>query len=74
MYEAEVARLAPKERDVLSLVAKGRANKQVAVELGMAEETVKGHLKSIFIKLDVESRAHAAAIWVAFCGPAVEDR
>ena len=52
------------ERPTLSLrlVAIGKANKQVAAELGLSEETVKGHLKSIFSKLDVADRTHAVTV------------
>ncbi|MNR58844.1 Transcriptional regulatory protein LiaR [compost metagenome] len=45
-----------------TLVATGNANKQIAAELGISEETVKGLLKSIFAKLDVSDRTHAVTI------------
>jgi len=51
--------LTEREIAVLRLVAVGQANKRVAVELGVSEETVKGHLKSIFAKLAVADRTHA---------------
>jgi DNA-binding NarL/FixJ family response regulator len=51
--------LSDREIAILRLVAIGKANKQVAAELGLSEETVKGHLKSIFSKLDVADRTHA---------------
>jgi DNA-binding NarL/FixJ family response regulator len=47
---------------VLRLVAMGKANKQVASELGLAEETIKAHLKTIFLKLDVNDRTHAVTV------------
>jgi DNA-binding NarL/FixJ family response regulator len=54
--------LAPKEKQVLSLVVRGLPNKAIASELKMSEGTVKAHLRSIFRKLEVESRAAAAAL------------
>ena len=54
--------LTEREISVLRLVSVGKANKQVASELGLSEETVKGHLKSIFSKLDVADRTHAVTV------------
>lgn len=54
--------LSEREVVVLSLVAVGKANKQVAAIMGLSEETVKGHLKSIFAKLDVADRTHAVTV------------
>jgi len=54
--------LSDREIAILRLVAIGKANKQVAAELGLSEETVKGHLKSIFSKLDVADRTHAVTV------------
>jgi DNA-binding NarL/FixJ family response regulator len=54
--------LAPKEKQVLSLVVQGLPNKAIAAELAMSEGTVKSHLRNIFRKLEVGSRAAAAAI------------
>jgi DNA-binding NarL/FixJ family response regulator len=54
--------LTEREIAVLRLVSIGKANKQVAAELGLSEETVKGHLKSIFSKLDVADRTHAVTV------------
>lgn len=57
----EPARLTRRERDVLALVARGLTNKGIAREMVISENTVKSHLKSIFEKLDVDSRAGAVA-------------
>lgn len=57
----ELARLTRRERDVLALVVRGLTNKGIARELVISENTVKRYLKSIFKKLDVDSRAAAAA-------------
>ncbi|NLD69703.1 MAG: response regulator transcription factor [Limnobacter sp.] len=53
--------LTAREREVLSLVASGRTNRQVAAELGLSEHTVSRHLSNIFDKLDVDSRTAASA-------------
>lgn len=51
----------PREAEILLMVAAGRANKQIAAELGIAEETVKSALKDIFARLQAGNRAEAAA-------------
>lgn len=56
--------LSDREVAVLELVSVGKANKQVAWELGVSEETVKSHLKSIFSKLGVADRTHAVTLAV----------
>lgn len=55
-------RLSDREIAILSLVANGHANKQIAWKLSISEETVKAHLKSIFAKLDVADRTHAVTV------------
>ncbi|MGB3461514.1 response regulator transcription factor [Rhodanobacter lindaniclasticus] len=54
--------LTEREIAILRLVAIGKANKQVGAELGLSEETIKGHLKNIFSKLDVSDRTHAVTV------------
>jgi DNA-binding NarL/FixJ family response regulator len=54
--------LTPAEVVVLRLIAAGNANKQIADQLGITEDTVKGRVKSILAKLDANDRAHAAII------------
>jgi two-component system, NarL family, response regulator len=51
--------LSPREIQVLALVARGNANKQVAKVLFINDETVKGHMKSILAKLHANDRTHA---------------
>ena len=59
---AALARLSPREAQVLALVAAGRSNRQIAGELSLSERTVAHHLTSIFNKLGVTSRTAAAAM------------
>ena len=54
--------LTPAEIVVLRLIAAGNANKQIADQLGITEDTVKGRVKSILAKLDANDRTHAAII------------
>lgn len=54
--------LTERELSVLELIALGHANKEAAAELGLAEETVKAHLKNIFLKLDVNDRTRAVTV------------
>jgi DNA-binding NarL/FixJ family response regulator len=56
-----LAHLTRREREVLELVAQGLSNKEIAQSLVITNNTVKRHLKSIFEKLGVHSRAAAAA-------------
>lgn len=51
--------LTAREIEVLQLTAQGRANKQIALALGISEHTVKFHLSSLYAKLGVTSRTEA---------------
>lgn len=53
--------LSPRERNILGLIGQGQTNKAIARALGIKPETVKTHVKRIFIKLGVDSRAQAVA-------------
>jgi DNA-binding NarL/FixJ family response regulator len=55
-----LAELTEREREVLILVAQGRANKEIAVELGITERTARTHVSNILGKLDLASRTQAA--------------
>ena len=52
-------RLTRRELEVLKLTARGMSNKDIAVELGVAVRTIKGHLTTIFSKLGISSRVEA---------------
>ena len=54
--------LTPAEVVVLRLIAEGNANKEIADQLSITEDTVKGRVKSILAKLDANDRTHAAII------------
>ena len=58
MAEPEIT---PREREILALVAAGKANKEIGATLGIAEDTVKRHVSSILDKLKVNDRAQATA-------------
>jgi len=57
-----VAALSEREQEVLSLVAAGMANKQIAQRLGISEKTVKAHLTRVFREIGVFDRTQAA-LW-----------
>ena len=52
--------LSPREREILSLIARGRSNKEIGRELDIAETTVKIHVQRILRKLALGNRVHAA--------------
>jgi DNA-binding NarL/FixJ family response regulator len=56
--------LTPAEVEVLRLIAAGNANKQIAAQLSITEDTVKGRVKNILSKLGANDRTHAAMIGV----------
>ena len=54
--------LTSREIDVLRLIAAGNANKEIAAQLGLAEDTVKRHVTNILSKLRANDRTHAVTI------------
>jgi DNA-binding NarL/FixJ family response regulator len=54
--------LTPREISVLKLIAGGNANKEIAAQLGITEESVKGYVKNILSKLSANDRTHAVTI------------
>lgn len=53
--------LSPRELEILKLIAKGRANKEIATSLAISEGTVRVHASNIFAKLGCNDRAQAVA-------------
>jgi LuxR family maltose regulon positive regulatory protein len=51
--------LSARERNIIELISRGQSNKEIARGLGIAPETVKSHVKHIFVKLDVDKRTRA---------------
>ena len=58
----EPVNLTDRELEVLKAVARGERSKEIAVQLGISERTVKAHLANIYEKLGVDSRAAAIAV------------
>jgi DNA-binding NarL/FixJ family response regulator len=56
------ASLTDREVSILALAANGNANKQIAWQLSITEDTVKAHLKNIFLKLNASDRTHAVTV------------
>jgi DNA-binding CsgD family transcriptional regulator len=67
------AGLSPRETDVLVEMASGRTNADIAVRLGITEGTVKSYVKGVLRKLDVPTRA-AAAAYLRRCGDPARGR
>jgi LuxR family maltose regulon positive regulatory protein len=51
--------LTPKERDILRLMADNLTNKQIGLAMGVSYQTIKWHLKNLFVKLNADTRRHA---------------
>jgi DNA-binding NarL/FixJ family response regulator len=58
--------LSARESEIMSLIADGHTNGEIASSLFLAEKTVKNHVRSIYSKLGVGSRPAAIARWVDF--------
>ena len=56
--------LATREIEVMSLIAGGRTNGEIAAHLFLAEKTVKNHVRRIYSKLGVHNRPAAIAHWL----------
>jgi NarL family two-component system response regulator YdfI len=58
----EMQQITERERAILTLVARGERNKEIAAKLHISEPTVKTHLSRIYYKLGVDSRSSAVAV------------
>jgi DNA-binding NarL/FixJ family response regulator len=67
------AELTAREREILQMVAAGKANKQIAAELVISERTARTHVSNILRKLDLSSRPQAA-LWAVREGLAPDTR
>jgi DNA-binding CsgD family transcriptional regulator len=63
--QRQIHRLSAREMEVMSLIADGRTNGEIAARLFLAEKTVKNHVRRIYSKLGVGSRPAAIACWRA---------
>ncbi len=60
LADGRPARLSPRHRQVLALIAQGRGNGQIAAELGVSLNTVKFHVRALYARLGVRNRVEAA--------------
>lgn len=58
------ANLTPREQEILEYVIRGFSNREIAQQLGISWRTVDTHLRNIYRKMGVKSRAQAAALYV----------
>lgn len=65
---SKIQMLSAQERRVISLVAEGKTNKEIASALGLSDKTVKNYLSNILEKLHVSRRSQAAAMYVLNTG------
>ncbi|MGW3864795.1 response regulator transcription factor, partial [Streptomyces sp. NPDC005047] len=59
---ARVARLSPREREVLGLVGAGLSNPEIAARLHLVEGTVKAYVSAVLDRLEVRNRVRAAIV------------
>jgi len=62
--EAKAEGLSPQEHRIVALIADGKTNKEIAVDLKLSDKTVKNYLSNIFQKLQITRRSQAAAFFV----------
>ena len=64
MYDNPLSTLTPRELEVLSDLASGRTNKQIARNLSVSLNTIKYHVRNLFQKLGVNSRSQAISMYL----------
>jgi DNA-binding NarL/FixJ family response regulator len=67
--QPQLAELTPREREVLSLIATGASNREIAEILFITEKTVKNHVSSILSRLNLRDRTQAAVFAHSFLPP-----
>ena len=72
--EKVVAPLTTREIQILSYIANGNTNKQVAHVLGISEQTIKNHMSAILRKLNANDRAHAVAMAIRNQWVSIDER
>jgi len=60
--EAFISPLTPRETEILNYIAQGYLNKQIAIKLGISEQTIKNHVTSILRKLNANARTEAVVV------------
>ncbi|HZD00088.1 MAG TPA: helix-turn-helix transcriptional regulator [Actinomycetes bacterium] len=56
--------VSPRQSEILSLIAEGYSDKQIARRLGMSVRTIDSHLQRLYQRYDVHSRAAMVAKWL----------
>ncbi len=60
--EAFISPLTPREMEILNYIAQGYLNKEIAIKLGISEQTIKNHVTSILRKLNANARTEAVVV------------
>ncbi len=60
--DPRLVRLTPRERQVLALIVEGKSNKAIGAALGIAEGTVKSHIRQMMLTMRVKSRTQMALL------------
>jgi DNA-binding CsgD family transcriptional regulator len=63
---------APRQREILALVAEGLADKEIAVKLGVSARTVRTHLERLYQRYGLHSRSAAVALWMRSGSPGAD--
>lgn len=61
---AQALHVTPRQAEILTLVASGLSDKQIAVKLGVSPRTIQSHLDRLFLQYGFHKRAAAVAAWL----------